>query len=418
MDVLTVAFALVGLYVIFASSVWITGAVAFLLRRELKSADAFYDIPDARLPPASVIVPAFRERAVLGRCLEAVRMLDYPELEIIAVDDGSADGTEELIRSSMASDPRLRMLMKRDNEGKAMAMNDAIAMSRGEIIVVVDADAQLHPLALRFMAAHFVRVQMVGAVTGNPRPISRRNLLTELQVIEYASDVSLMRRAQAVWGRLMTTSGVISAYRRAALDQVGLFDPTMSTEDIELAWRLQLAFYDVRYEPRAVIGMIVPASVSSLLRQRIRWARGLAEVLVKFAPSRKTPLNHRQWPLYADAVISILWWHLLVFLMIIVALALLIPSILSGELQQFPWGFTAVIMIAAITQSTVALLIDRRYDHSAMQALAIAPWYPIFYWFLAGVPSAIVTLPTILRRRPTTNTRWRVQRRERLEATD
>ena len=418
MEILTGAFALVGLYVIFASAVWITGAAAYLLRRELKSNDDFYELPESQLPPVCVIIPAFRERAVLSRCLDAVRMLDYPKLEIIAVDDGSGDGTEEVIRASMVTDPRLRLLMKRDNEGKAMAMNDAIALSESEIIVVVDADARLHPQALRFMAAHFVRVPSVGAVTGNPRPINRRNLLTELQVIEYASDVSLMRRAQSVWGRLMTTSGVISAYRRDALDQVGLFDPTMSTEDIELTWRLQLAFYDVRYEPRAVIGMIVPASVSSLLRQRIRWARGLSEVLVKYAPSRKTPLNRRQWPLYADAVLSIAWWHLLVMLMIFVALAPLIPSILSGELQQFPWGFTAAIVIASIAQSTVGLLLDRRYDRSAMQALAIAPWYPLFYWFLVGITSVIVTLPTMLRRAPTTNALWRVDRKELVEATD
>ncbi len=411
MDVLTVAFALVGLYVIFASSVWITGAVAFLLRRELKSADAFYDIPDARLPPASVIVPAFRERAVLGRCLEAVRMLDYPELEIIAVDDGSADGTEELIRSSMASDPRLRMLMKRDNEGKAMAMNDAIAMSRGEIIVVVDADAQLHPLALRFMAAHFVRVQMVGAVTGNPRPISRRNLLTELQVIEYASDVSLMRRAQAVWGRLMTTSGVISAYRRAALDQVGLFDPTMSTEDIELAWRLQLAFYDVRYEPRAVLGMVVPETIPELWRQRMRWGRGLVEVLKKHAGVLRHWRNRRHWPVYIEATFSLLWWHLLLLLFGILILVEAARAVSTIDFTPIPWGWTAIVLTAAIIQLTVGIMLDRHYDRSATSALPIVPWYPMVYWFIVGLPSVIVTIPTLLRRRDKgSNVRWVVRR--------
>lgn len=408
--VVTVLFIFVGTYVLFSSAVWIMGGAVFFFGRERRQADDFYEITPEELPSVTVIVPAFEEEETIGACLDSLRDLDYPDLEVIAVDDGSKDETLAAVRSRLPADPRLRLMIIESNEGKAMAMNDALLVAQGEVIVVVDADSLLHRDALRFMVAHFVRSSSTGAVTGNPRPVNRANLLTEMQVVEYASQISLMRRAQVVWGRIMTMSGVISAFRRSALGEVGVFDPSMSTEDIELSWRLQVNGYDIHYEPRAVIGMIVPESLGGLRQQRFRWARGLMEVLTLYRRVFTHWSDRRQWPVFGEVVLSLLWWHALVLLAVILVVALFIPGLIGDQLTSFPWGWTATIMLAALFQFGFGLLLDRRYDRSALSAIWILPWFPIIFWVLVGLPSALVSIPVLIRPQRHENVIWKTQR--------
>ncbi|MFZ9668923.1 MAG: glycosyltransferase [Solirubrobacterales bacterium] len=411
MTVYYALFLFVGLYVLLWSTAWIAGAARFAVDRETRKADSFYEVPDDQLPSVTVLVPAYSEESTIGACLDALREVDYPSLEVIAIDDGSSDQTGRVIKEKLAEDPRLRFLEKRVNEGKAIAMNDALAVTTGEIVVVVDADARIHPHALRFMAAHFVRLPRVGAVTGNPRPINRVNTLTELQVVEYASNVSLMRRSQVVWGRILTMSGVISAFRRSVVAAVGPFDPSMATEDIELTWRIQRRFFDGRYEPRAVIGMVVPETLSDLWRQRIRWARGLVEVLKANPGVLGHWRNRRHWPTYLEAAVSIIWWYLLVFLFLVLVFAEAARAVSTVDLTPIPWGWTAIVLTAAVVQLTFGILLDRKYDRTATSGLAVLPWYPLVYWLVTGIPTAITAVPTLLRRQGReSNVRWEVRR--------
>lgn len=400
----------VGLYVVVAAGAWIASALRFALAREGPGAEAFYEIPDEDLPSMTVLVPAYAEERTIGAALDALATVDYPDLEVIAIDDGSPDGTADVIRGRLAANPRLRLVRKTVNEGKAMAMNDAIAVSRGEIIVVIDADAQVAPQALRAIAAHFVRIPRMGGVTGNPRPVNLGSWLAEMQVVEFAAQVSLMRRAQVSWGRIPTMSGVISSFRRSVLADVGLFDPAMDTEDIELTWRVQRRFYDVRYEPRAVVGMSVPITVRGLFRQRLRWGRGLVQVLLRHGGILFRWRNRRNWPVIIEAILSLVWWHVLV---VVVVLGVALASIDIGgyeDVTPFPWGWVAAVITIALAQLATGLLIDRRYDPSAVMALGPMPWYPIGYWFLVGCTSLLSTIPTLIRPRSGPNVTWKVDR--------
>jgi len=406
----TILFVFVGTYVLVSSAAWITGGLIFFWRNERQRSDEFYDVPREELPSISLVVPAFNERKMVGACLDALKDLDYPDLEVVAVDDGSSDDTLAVMREKLSEDPRLRLVVNEANEGKAMAMNDAITVVRGEVIVIVDADTRLQSEALLYMAAHFVRSRAVGAVTGNPRPINRINLLTELQVVEYASQISLMRRAQVVWGRILTMSGVISAFRRSTLGEVGVFDPSMSTEDIELSWRVQVNAYDIAYEPRAVIGMNVPETLATLRRQRLRWARGLMEVLTLYLGVFRRWGDRRQWPVFGEAILSLVWWHVLLLLAALVILGAVIPGFLSDQLTYFPWGWTATILIAALAQFGTGLLLDRRYDRSAISSVWILPWFPIIYWLVVGLPSALTAIPVLLKPQKHPNVLWQTRR--------
>lgn len=395
-------------YPLLTACVWIATSLIYMVHRERDDGD-FYDIADDLLPSVTILVPAFREGSTLDAALERMHHLDYPRYDVLVIDDGSPDETAEIARRHVAVDDRFRLIRKTVNEGKAMAMNDAMPLVRGEVVVVVDADAGIHPRALRYLAAHFVRLARVAAVTGNPRVTNRVGVLTELQTLEFTSIVSVLRRAQVVWGRILTVSGVISAFRTDALRDVGMFDISMMTEDIDVTWRLQRRFYDVRYEPRALVDMTVPSSLGALWRQRRRWAFGLVQVLIRHWRIILDWRCRRQWPVFVEAVLSIVWAHLFVLLMIF-WLASLALGVEPVGASPFPNGWGMLIGSVCLVQLAVGVFLDKRYDRSVLRAVIIAPAYPLVYWALMAAVTVRSTLPALWQVRRRTLAQWHTPR--------
>ena len=390
----------VALYPMFTAMAWIATSTMYARRREGPSEDDFYDIRDEDLPMVTILVPAFREELCLDESLEVLHRLDYPDFEVLIVDDGSPDRTAEIAMRHVSMDPRFRLVLKTMNEGKAMAMNDAMPLVRGEIVVIVDSDAKLHPNALRPIVAHFVRLPRVGAVTGNPRVANRTNLVAELQTLEFTSIVSLLRRSQVVWGRILTVSGVVSAFRVSALRDVGLFDPSMATEDIDVSWKLQRKFYDIRYEPRALVDMTVPATLFGLWHQRRRWATGLIHVLRRHRSIAIHWKNRRQWPVFAEASLSILWAHAFIALLLFWGVCLGFGVTPPGA-SPFPNTWGMLVATTCIVQLAVGVALDARYDPGVRRSLWLAPLYPLGYWLIMSVVTVFSTIPALLRSQPT-----------------
>lgn len=400
----------VALYPMVTAVVWVVTAMVYAARREGAAAEDFYDLADEALPLVTVLVPAYREESGIGRTLEALHHLDYPRYEVLVVDDGSPDGTAAVARHHVERDERFRLLVKTVNEGKALAMNDAMPFVRGEVVVVVDADARLHEGALRAIAAHFVRLPRVAAVTGNPRVSNRSTVVAELQTLEFTSIVSLLRRAQVVWGRILTVSGVVSAFRVSALRDVGLFDPSMATEDIDVSWRLQRRFYDIRYEPRALVDMTVPTTLRGLWRQRRRWALGLVQVLRRHRAVIGTWKNRRQWPVYVEAVLSVLWAHSFLALLVFWGVCLGAGVHPPGA-SPFPNAWGMVVATACLVQLAFGVRLDRRYDRAVTKSFWVAPLYPLGYWLLMSLVTVASTLPALLKPQPAV-ARWSTVRED------
>jgi biofilm PGA synthesis N-glycosyltransferase PgaC len=391
-------------YPIVTSILWVTTSLMFRLRWEPRgSAAAPRDGP---FPAVSVLVPAHNEEAVIVRSVRAMLALDYPDFEVIVVDDGSTDDTARALRR-LAGHPRLRIVRKVVNEGKAMALNDALPLARGEIVLILDADAEPAPDLLRWIVPHFAAPR-VGAVTGNPRVRNTDTFLARLQSIEFSSIISLLRRSQRIWGRIVTVSGVVAAFRRSALFDVGGFSPEMPTEDIELTWKLQKKFYDVRYEPRALCWMTVPTSYRGLWKQRLRWARGLMQVLHKHRDVMAHWKYRRMWPVFVESSLSTLWAVCFVLLTAIwtVSWAAGLPPVGASPIPNF-WGMT--IATLCLIQLTVGSLIDRRYDRSIVRMLPYAVWYPIVYWMFLSL-GTVLSLHWLFRRPARTSVRWNTQR--------
>ena len=125
------------------------------------------------------------------------------------------------------------------------------------------------------------RTRRSRAVTGNPRVRNRSTLLGRIQVGEFSSIVGMIKRAQQSFGRLFTVSGVITAFRRSAVHRSATGAPDMLTEDIDITWKLQRAGWKVRFEPNALVWILMPETLRGLWKQRLRWATGGAQVLRK-----------------------------------------------------------------------------------------------------------------------------------------
>jgi biofilm PGA synthesis N-glycosyltransferase PgaC len=390
-----------GAYPIFMALLWILQSLVFRCRQETTAATDL-----GQFPLVSVIIPAYCEEETIGRTLNALLVLDYPSYEVIVVNDGSPDRTADIVARYVGRSP-VRLLDKQVNEGKAMALNDALPLCRGEILMIMDADIVATPGILRALVPHFLTPR-VAAVTGNPRVENREKLLQRLQAIEFSAIISMQRRAQRVWGRVMTVSGAVFALRRSACVEVGLFSPGMATEDIDLTWRLQTKFWDVRYEPKAVVWMQVPPTLREHWKQRRRWALGLAQVLKRHG---SVPLRwklRRLWPVWYESWLSIAWAYTFLLITAYWVLSKLFGYSPYGAspIPNF-WGMT--IASACLLQLLVGALVDRQYDRRIMRCFGEAIYYPLIYWTLMATITSIYTLEALVRPQPQVQ-RWKIQR--------
>lgn len=363
-------------------------------------------VSDDELPWATVLIPAHNEAEVITRTLQAACRIDYPHFEVVVVDDGSTDDTAKRVELFLDAG-RVRLVRKLLNEGKALALNDALPLVNGEIILTLDADASPDPMILRRIVPHF-RSARVAAVTGNPRVRNFETFLARLQAIEFTSIVSLLRRSQRIWGRVVTVSGVVAAFRKSAVLDVGGFSPNMPTEDIELTWKLQKRFYDVRYEARAIVWMTVPTSFKGLFKQRLRWARGLMQVFHKHADVALHWKYRRMWPVFIESALSILWALCFVVLTLIwiASWSLGVPPVGASPIPNV-WGMT--IGTLCLLQLLVGALVDRRYDEGILHFYAYAVWYPLVYWMFLSV-TTVVSISWLFRRPQAGSVRWDTQR--------
>jgi cellulose synthase/poly-beta-1,6-N-acetylglucosamine synthase-like glycosyltransferase/peptidoglycan/xylan/chitin deacetylase (PgdA/CDA1 family) len=228
-------------------------------------------------PPVSIVVPAFNEEEVIEAAVRSLAAGDYPELEVIVVDDGSTDRTAEIVESLALV--RVRMLAE-ENRGKAEALNAGIAAARHGLIVTVDADTVFEPGTLRRLVKPF-RDGRVGAVAGNTKVGNRGGLLGRWQHIDYVMGFNLDRRLYDVLQCMPTVPGAIGAFRRGALEGVGRFSVATLAEDTDITIALGRAGWRVVYAEDAIAFTEAPSSVSALWRQRYRWSYGTMQAVWK-----------------------------------------------------------------------------------------------------------------------------------------
>jgi biofilm PGA synthesis N-glycosyltransferase PgaC len=390
----------VFLYPLFMSFLWMAGGIYYYFHWERHGErDAEPPrIDDA--PLVSILIPCFNETLNVEDTVGAAMAQRYANFEVIAIDDGSRDATALLLGRLAEDYPTLRVVRLEANQGKAMALRMGALVARGEYLVCIDGDAMLDRDAVTYLVRPLMEFPRVGAVTGNPRIRTRSTLLGRVQVGEFSSIIGLIKRAQRIYGTIFTVSGVIVAYRRAALHRSGYWSLDMVTEDIDASWMLQLDHWSVQYEPDALCWILMPETLSGLWKQRLRWAQGGAEVFLKQVRTLLSWKRRRMWGVAVEYGLSLAWAGAFVLTIVLWAIGKFVamPEGLNVPSIQPPSFWGLLLLTVCLLQFIVALVIDSRYEKRLFRLIFWIIWYPFFYWFLTLATSLAGFFKALLQR--------------------
>jgi biofilm PGA synthesis N-glycosyltransferase PgaC len=375
---------------------WIVGALLHQQARE--RFEPRFDAPPRleAYPSVSILVPCFNEEDGADETFAALDLVDYPDYEVIAINDGSRDRTAEVLARIAEGMPRLRVINLATNQGKSTALNVGALAARSEILVCIDGDALLDRHAVTWMVRRFQADARVGALTGNPRIRNRATLLGRLQVGEFSAIVGLVKRAQTVYGTLFTVSGVICAFRKRALHDAGWWSAAAMTDDVDVSWRIQIAHWAIAYEPKAMCWILMPETLRGLWRQRLRWAEGGAQTILGLTGAM---LARRAWnlvPTWLNYVVSMIWAYAM-----LITLSLWLVSVAIGAppvgVSVLPGNGGLLLALVYFIQAVTSAALDSRFEKGLRESLFWVVWYPLAFWALQAA-TAVVGLPRALRR--------------------
>lgn len=221
-------------------------------------------------PKASVVVCAYQAEDTIGECLRSLTELDYPDYEVLVVDDGSTDTTAEIARGFPVR------LLSGGRLGLSGARNLGLEHAEGEIVAYIDADAQADPDWLTYLALVLEAPGAAGA--GGPNPVPTDDPpIAQCVALSPGGPIHVLldnERAEHVPGCNM-------AFWRERLLEIGCFDPLYRTagDDVDVCWKLQERGYEIRFHPSAVVWHRRRNGILAFWRQQVGYGR--AEALVQ-----------------------------------------------------------------------------------------------------------------------------------------
>lgn len=361
-------------------------------------------LSDGELPTCTVIVPAYNEGKSVLNALDSVLASDYPaaKLEILAIDDGSADDTWYWIKLAAArSGGRITPVKLEKNGGKRHALYRGIRQSRAEVIVTVDSDSVVEPDTLRLLNSPFADSKIAG-VAGSIRVLNLQDgILPRMMDVNFVFGFEIMRSAQSVLGSVFCTPGALSAYRRAALlpfldqwvDQKFFGEPAHIAEDRALATFLLADDHRIVFQRNAVARTIIPSGYRTTCKMLLRWGRG---------DVRET------CSMYRFAFRKFSWFHLgiqfnlLMQTMWLFLPVLLLPLTLAAACAA-PEAFLQGLILGMIAWSTIPAFIysTRRGGSEAIFAYTFAIFKLVFLFWIG--PYCLVSVR---------NSKWMTRGRE------
>lgn len=230
-------------------------------------------------PSVSIIVPAYNEEITAVKTINSLLLQDYPNYDIVFVNDGSKDNTYEVVKAAFDNNPKVKIL-KKINGGKASALNYGIANSTAEILVNIDADTQLLPNAVTELIKK-MSDDRVGAVAGNVKVGNKVNWLTRWQSVEYITSQNFDRLAMEYLNAITVVPGAIGAFRKSALQEIGGYMTDTLAEDCDVTIRLLRNGWKVVAANDAVAITEAPETVPQFMKQRFRWCFGVMQAFWK-----------------------------------------------------------------------------------------------------------------------------------------
>lgn len=377
---------------------WMGGGLVHALiyeRQRSRQPDPLTLLPS--FPIVTVIVPCYNESQQIREVIAQLMRSRYPNFEVIAVNDGSTDDTALILDTLTLAYPRLRVIHNAINQGKAVGLNTAALLARGEFIFGIDGDALIDEDAIAWLLQTMLADATIGAVTGNPRIRNRTSVLGRMQVGEFSATIGLIKRTQQLWGRLFTVSGVVVMFRRRALLGVGFWAPDILTEDIDISWRLQLAGWRIRFQPAALAWILMPETIRGLWKQRLRWAIGGVQTITRHRGIWLRARHWQMWPVYAEYLCSVLWAYAMAGLLLAALVGWIAPAYVAAEWRTslLPGWTGMVLAFTCVLQMATGMWIDRFYDRDLARYMAWTVWYPMAFWSISLV-TTVYAMPKAL----------------------
>ncbi|WDF55096.1 glycosyltransferase [Mucilaginibacter sp. KACC 22063] len=334
-------------------------------------------LDNAVLRPVSIVVPAYNEEVTAIKTIESLLKLEYPELEIIFVDDGSKDRTFEVVDNAYGNHPLVQVLTK-PNGGKASALNFGITYAKNEYVVCIDADTQLKNDAIYHLMTYFTDDE-IGAVAGTVKVGNETNLITRWQSIEYTTAQNMDRRAFDLLNSITVVPGAIGAFRKSAIFKAGGFTSDTLAEDCDLTMRILKQGYIVRNCAESIAYTEAPESLGMLLKQRFRWSFG---VIQSFWKNRDALFNKKYKFFGMVGMPNILIFQIILPLFSPLADLLMIIGLFSDK----PWKILTYYLVFILVDCVVSFIAFWMEREDYKKLVYIIPqrfiWRQLMYYVL------------------------------------
>jgi 1,2-diacylglycerol 3-beta-glucosyltransferase len=268
----------VALSMMAAHSVWLYMAQTKRLtqgRRMHCSDESMAKIAEEWHPFVDIFISAKNESRVIETTVRNLFKLDYDRFLVWVIDDCSTDSMPEILERLKDEYADLRVINRKPGScpGKSAALNEALALAKGDVVTVFDADAYVAPEFLRVALPH-LQPESVGAVQAQKRMFEHQTgFFVHCQDSEYAMD-TYFQVSRDLIGGAVELRGNGQLVKRQALIDVGGWNNKAITDDLDLSMRLLVSNWDIRFSPEAVVWEEAVGNLKGLIRQRRRWAEG------------------------------------------------------------------------------------------------------------------------------------------------
>ncbi len=339
------------------------------------------------LPAVSILIPAHNEALVIRETLDAMCALDYPKekLEIVVINDGSTDGTRDILDEAAARDPRIvpyHVPAGEGGRGKSRALNLGLRVARHGIISIYDADNTPDPAAMRYLVAQLVEHPELGAVLGKFRSVNKeRSLLNRFINVETLTFQSILQAGRWHLLNIATLPGTNYVIRREVLEQLNGWDEEALTEDSEMSVRMYMNNWKIKFIPYAVTYEQEPETWGVWLKQRTRWVQGNNYVAKKFFRLLKRIRNTK---LRLEITYSLLLYYVF-FIAIIISDLLFLLAATSLVAITLPGPYTLVWILAIVlffAELQLALSYDREDSFRSIGLIALMYLFYCQLWIV------------------------------------
>jgi hyaluronan synthase len=383
------------------AATWVWRSLSFLLLSYVAYIAVralFYKTPRAmdsgELPGCTVLVPAYNEGKCVADTLESLLSCHYPaeKLEIIAIDDGSADDTLQWLERTAEKHPgKIKVLSHEQNSGKKAALCTGVKAAKYEYIITVDSDSVVEPESLRAIISGFTDPK-VGAVAGNLRVLNTRDgVIPCMMDIGFLFVCEVIRTSQSLDSCVMCTPGALSGYRRSLMLQLMdrwqaqhfLGIPAKIGEDRALATMILTAGYKIVFARNALVRTIMPQDYPGICKVLLRWTR--SDIRENLLLLQWLIRQHR-----FSGRIAAMWYHNLIQTCNTILPSLFLPS-LAAIAVFAPWSAAkqclwAVLFLGILLAAIPALVYAKQasllrslwaFAFSAFNLFGLS-WIPLY----------------------------------------